>query len=567
MPTTQQFVGKLQLCLIVIATCIYCTENLSAQQPTVGLLQFSQENQQSGYVLFAPLFSTTTYLIDKCGNQVHSWESEYKPGLSVYLLPDGSILRAGNVNNPLFALGGGAGGVIEKIGWDGTLLWSYRISDQTQCQHHDIKPMPNGNVLAIVWEAKTYQESIDAGRDSTKTAQIGWYEKIIEIEPTGLTTGNIVWQWSVWDHLVQDYDQESSNYGNVAEAPERINMNYISSANPNSSEWIHSNSIDYNPELDQIMISAYNFDEVWIIDHSTTTAVSASHSGGKYGKGGDLLYRWGNPNAYNRGTETDKKLFGQHSAQWIPKGLLDGGKIMVFNNGSRGSANFSSIDVIAPPIDKSDNYILEKDKPFAPVELSWTYTDSMPSSFFASNYSGAQRLSNGNMLICSGPTGLFCEVTPNNKKVWQYKNPVSIMGTAKQGSSVSGNSVFRAVLYPPDFPGFVGRDISQGTPIELEPYSSLCSTSTVDNPDTQQNSIEIYPNPTNQRVYVKLGNDSQFITKLSLVNILGQEFTREFIRLGLDSYSIDVHDIPTGIYTLRIFNGTSLNVNSVLITR
>jgi hypothetical protein len=59
--------------------------------------------------------------------------------------------------------------------------------------------------------------------------------------------------------------------------------------------WNHMNSIDYNPTFDQIAMSVRGNSEVWIIDHSTTTAQAKGHTGGKYGKGGDLLYRYGNP--------------------------------------------------------------------------------------------------------------------------------------------------------------------------------------------------------------------------------------------------------------------------------
>ena len=86
-------------------------------------------------------------------------------------------------------------------------------------------------------------------------------------------------------------------------------------------DWLHINSVAYNPDLDQIMLSVFEFSEIWIIDHGTTTAEAAGHEGGKYGKGGDLLYRWGNPRAYRAGTVKDQKLFGQHNAHWIPRGF------------------------------------------------------------------------------------------------------------------------------------------------------------------------------------------------------------------------------------------------------
>ncbi|GIR57077.1 MAG: hypothetical protein CM15mP64_4890 [Candidatus Neomarinimicrobiota bacterium] len=35
-------------------------------------------------------------------------------------------------------------------------------------------------------------------------------------------------------------------------------------------DWKHLNSIDYNEDLDQIIISSRHHDEIYIIDHSTT---------------------------------------------------------------------------------------------------------------------------------------------------------------------------------------------------------------------------------------------------------------------------------------------------------
>ncbi|MGC8644373.1 MAG: hypothetical protein ACP5XB_31305, partial [Isosphaeraceae bacterium] len=60
-------------------------------------------------------------------------------------------------------------------------------------------------------------------------------------------------------------------------------------------------------ELDQILLSVHSFSEIWIIDHGTTTAEAATHKGGRSGKGGDLLYRWGNPQAYRAGTAADQQ--------------------------------------------------------------------------------------------------------------------------------------------------------------------------------------------------------------------------------------------------------------------
>lgn len=135
---------------ILALRCLF----FSHSQPTIGLTQYDYENLE-GYVLFSPMKSTNTYLIDKCGEKVHEWNtSSYRPGLSSYLLEDGSLIRTGILDNPNFDEGG-SGGILEKFDWDGNLVWSYTLSDSDICQHHDFKVLPNGNILVIVWDEYT----------------------------------------------------------------------------------------------------------------------------------------------------------------------------------------------------------------------------------------------------------------------------------------------------------------------------------------------------------------------------------------------------------------------------
>src|SRR5262249_52369420 len=109
-------------------------------------------------------------------------------------------------------------------------------------------------------------------------------------------------------------------------------------------DWTHANPVSYNAKLDQVMVSPRGFSEFWIIDHSTSKAEAAGHKGGRHGKGGDLLYRWGNPEAYRAGTAADRRLFSQHDPHWIPEGLQGAGHVLVFNNGGgRPDGNYSSV--------------------------------------------------------------------------------------------------------------------------------------------------------------------------------------------------------------------------------
>lgn len=164
-------------------------------------------------------------------------------------------------------------------------------------QHHDFRILPNGNVLLLQVEKKTVAEALAAGFDPSRfQAEItsnGFLlpDSVVEIQPTRPVGGKVVWEWHVWDHLIQDYSSSKANYGNVAAHPEKINPAADGKQIP--AFWNHMNALYYNAALDQIVMSVRGNSEIWVIDHSTTTAEAASSSGGKRGKGGDLLYRWG----------------------------------------------------------------------------------------------------------------------------------------------------------------------------------------------------------------------------------------------------------------------------------
>lgn len=397
---------------------------------------FAVDGSCNGYTLYTPLTSPTTYLIDNSGDVVHTWLSQYPPGNSVYLLENRNLLRTLRLPGGAGAPGGVGGGVEERT-WDGDPVWFFEHLGDDYIHHHDVERLPNGNVLMIVWRFKTVAQAIAAGRNPAWIQGSEFLsEEIIEVEPTGPTSGNIVWQWNLWDHLIQDFDPTKDNYGVVADHPELLDVNFPPEP---TSDWIHMNAIDYNAELDQILVSSPFLNEVWVIDHSTTTAEAAGHTGGNSGRGGDLLYRWGNPLAYGAGTSSDQTLFGQHNVQWIDEGNPGAGNILVFNNGvNRPGGNYSSVDEIVPPVDGAGNYDLTPGSAYGPAAPTWSYTADVPTDFYSSFISGAQRLPNGNTLICSGAHGYFFEVTADKDQVWEYQN---------EFPSPSQNRVFRAERY------------------------------------------------------------------------------------------------------------------------
>ena len=531
--------------------------NTGVQAQTVGLQSHSSGSEDDGYVLFSPETSDTTYLIDKCGRLVHTWASSYTPGLDFYLLPDGTLLRTGNYHNVVFdSINGSAGGIIERFDWNSNRLWHYLVSSPTETQNHDICYMPNGDILVAIWEVISDSAALAYGRRPIYLGTSLWTAKIVELQPIGTDSAKIVWTWRVWDHLIQDYDATKANYGVVADHPELLNFNYInlSATSATNPDWLHFNAITYNPALDQVMISFHNNDEIYIIDHSTDSAQAASHTGGVHNKGGDFLYRWGNPGAYNRGTPANIKFYQQHDPTWIPYGPYVN-QIMVFNNGyGRGPLVIdyaSSVDIIAPPVDSAGNYTIAAGEPYGPSALSWTYLPGH--SFYSEFMGGAQPLTSGNVLICNAMKGQLFEINPANSIVWKYQNPVNAGAPVYQGTTtLNSASVYRCTFYPSDYPGFAGQTLVPGDPIELDPLPGTCELNSVGTP-TRANAgtIRIMPNPANNSVTV----ETDELNTVQLMDITGRLFINRSYTLAT-SAEINTSRLPDGMYIICI-NGVN----------
>lgn len=522
-------------------------------QNTIGLLSYEKDHAFEGYNLFFPHRQSDVFLLNNCGEIVHKWEdTEYKPGNSVYLQDNGDLIRCGgkgvSSNPALYA--GGAGDIVERSSWDGDLLWRFNYNDSMKRMHHDVEVLPNNNILILAWEKKFLNDVIQNGRDTSTLIQGEmWPDHIIEVQPLGIDSGEIVWEWHAWDHLVQEYDTTKSNYGVVSQHPERIDVNYDN--NGGKADWMHSNSIDYNEELDQILISVPTFNEIWIIDHSTTTAEAASHSGGNSNKGGDLIYRWGNPQAYHSGDSSDQKLFFQHDAQWNKQFLSETNDhyndISVFNN--RINNEFSSVNVIRPNFDNSLN-TYEFNQSFLPSEFEWEFVHPDTNKMFSSGLSSVQKLPNNNTLICSGRHGYFFEINSDNDIVWEYKNPLFEGIPAPQGflMEINKNIVFSLKRYPVDYPAFTNRDLSSKGFIETDPNEEFCETIGVT--DYTELDFNLYMNSPSKLLTITFQKPKKD-TKIEIFDQLGSiMFKNDYKNKGY--FQIDTSKFKNGIYFIRI---------------
>ena len=173
------------------------------------------------------------------------------------LFNDGSIMGLFKPEQVSFSFGG-YGGILKKYDSNGNLIFEYELNSATELLHHDFEVLPNGNILLMVWEKFSGQDAKSMGYDNDGEIYL---EKIIELNPTNK---RIVWEWRSADHLIQDFNSEVSNYGQISLSPQKIDLNYF---NEENGDLMHANGIFYDSVNDVIYLSVNFYSEVWVIPH------------------------------------------------------------------------------------------------------------------------------------------------------------------------------------------------------------------------------------------------------------------------------------------------------------
>lgn len=492
-------------------------------------LLYSQEFD--GYALYNTLNQNTTYLIDKNGDIAHSWLMDRPCNYAVLLMDSGNIMR-GAVRQGNQINGAAVGGLIQEIDPQGNVVWEFEYSSNEYVSHHDITLMPDGNVLLTAWEVKNSTELEERGY--TGNSNIRYPTHFIEVSQNG-TGGEIVWEWHIWDHLIQDVNPDLLGYGVVEEHPELLDINVPTGGGGGpgggGGDWFHVNGVDYNEELDQIAFSSRLLSEVFIIDHSTTIAEAAGHTGGNAGKGGDFLFRWGNP--ANFGASGQQQIFGPvHDARWIPDdGRPRGGFLQFFNNDGNGFS--STVDAIELPFAADGyNYEWTAGQAYEPDAPTWRHICRDD----ANGQSASNSMPNGNTFVnLSG--GFMYEVDENDNLVWQYPE-----GPAK------------AFRYTCDHPG-VQALVSQGV------IEDLCMISGID--DILVENVKIAPNPSTGIFNIEGLPENYQINNIQVTNLLGKTIQE----LGAAA-KVDLSQEAIGIYLIKIqFNNEQILTKKVSVMK
>jgi len=442
---------------------------------------------QDGYMLIQEVNdrldaqkSSRTFLMDGWGKTVHTWPTPQRvpEGSVSYLMDDGNLLRTTCKFDWLdmedqFPIG--ANGTIAILAPDGTVKWEWdHLEFGVEALHHDIEMLPNGNILAICWHVISAETANSLGWAQQGLRQQIVLDKLYEIKPD-LRTGEaeIVWEWAMADHVIQNLNPDSPNFGDPAAHPEKININWpqLDAIQFNSNQLVHANSVSYSPKDDVILLSSAIFGELWAIDHSTTKDEVKGATGGRYGRGGDLIWRWGNPQTQGLGGPDEQRLFWQHDAHFQSESVLRRGEIMVFNNGMRrdadgkpdsdqicmGMITGAYSDVIELTLPRDAEGMIQMDKP--PV-INWQFNADGNLDIYSPFMSNAHRLPNGNTVMVQACDKRIVEVTLDGEIVMDFR----VGGPGR---------MYRVKKYSRDHPGI--------TALGLQPRTLLMYPSTRQN--------------------------------------------------------------------------------------
>lgn len=395
-----------KIILFVLILCFFnCSDDDSdpINQPNLSenIEVYEESLLENSLVLAIENGGNTSYLLNKQGQRLYQWDFDTNLGNDLEILPDGKLIGMFKVNGPEINFGG-AGGTIKILNSNSGVDWQYTYATSDYIAHHDVELLPNGNVLFIAWE-RVY--GLVAQTNGVNVTDDIFPETLVEVNPT---TNQIVWKWNSFDHIVQDFDANDLNFGTINENPQLIDINYNSNAN--GGDIMHANGIDYDETKDVIYLSVNNYSEIWVIDHSTTTAEAASNSGGNYNKGGDLIYRFGNPEAYNN--IGNRLFYNNHFPNLIEDNVPGKDNMLVFVNKDNGLEQSAVYELDLP-----ETFNLQPNTNNEP-NIVWEFTDP---TMFSRIISGAVRLNNGNTLICEGAYG-FWEITQDGVIAWKYNS-------------------------------------------------------------------------------------------------------------------------------------------------
>lgn len=393
-----------------------------------GTTIFKPDKCWNGYTLFeAP--GRGAMLIDMNGRVVRHWKD--LQGFPVKILPGGSVIGTRGERDVRQSYQDRID--LVQCDWDGNIEWVLNrnelindpgIEEQWMLrQHHDFQREGNpvgyyvpgmemkktGGKTLVLTHTELYQKKISAQRLLD--------DCLIEFDENG----NKLWEWKASDHFAEfDFSETAKNalYRDPNTQP---------SGPEGQGDWMHINTASYLGPNRYFDAGDNRFDPENIIMDSREASILfiISHKTGK------VVWQIGPDYTKTSELRIMGPIIGPHNAHMIPRGLPGEGNILVFDNGGwsgYGAPGQTSKTGLKSMI-RDYSRVLEID----PVTLKvvWQFDTAklglgLPFHFhyfYSPLVSNAQRLENGNTLICEGTCGRFLEVTPQGEIVWEYVSP------------------------------------------------------------------------------------------------------------------------------------------------
>ena len=388
------------------------------------------EKCSNGYTLFtAP--KKGVVLINMNGEIVRHWKGF--GGFPAKMIPGGYVL--GSLGTRDAADGYQDETDVTMLDWDGNVVWSFDKNEEIEDpdkpkrwmarEHHDyqMEGNPVGYWVPGMETSPDFQKMLILVHRDVRNPEISpqllLEDRLIEVD----REGNITWEWNMLDYFDDfNFDETIKNamFRNPNTQPtgpegqgDIFHVNCASYLGPN--KWYDAGDERFKP--DNIIMDSREANIMWIIDHET----------------GHVVWQVGPDFTATPELRIFGTIVGPHHTHMIPKGLPGEGNIMVYDNGGwagYGAPNqFSKIGLKVTRRDSSR--VVEFDP--TTLEIVWECKGLAKNSAggfdFNGNYfyspltSSAQRMPNGNTVICEGCSAKLMEFTPEGELVWEYMFP------------------------------------------------------------------------------------------------------------------------------------------------
>ena len=411
----------------------------------MGTTIYDPEKAWSGYTLMQ-CQGLGAVLVDMNGNVKKVWKDVQ--GFPNKLLPGGYLMGSLGLRDPKFGYQDQTD--VVEVDWDGKVVWKFDKKELVDDdgdkrwiarQHHDYQR--EGNPVGYYvpgMEAKTESgNTLILCHEDVYNKKISEHRLLDDVFIEVDWEGNIVWEWHVSQHFNElGFSEIAKNvlarnpniHENGGGQSDWMHINSMSVLGPN--KWYDAGDERFNPE-----------NIIWDAREANIMAIISK-------KTGKIVWKIGPDFTESKELRIIGQIIGQHHCHMIPKGLPGEGNILLFDNG--GWAGYGMPSRCSRDGGKADlrdhSRVLEIDP--TTLEVVWEFSGRTfggmmgivaDSKFYSPLISSAQRLPNGNTLICEGCYMRMFEVTPDKEVVWEFIAPFKGMR----------EMVYRAYRYPYDY--------------------------------------------------------------------------------------------------------------------